>query len=127
MAVYIIKLQMKRLTYLLLIVIITFCFSGCKRNNENEYIFCSPENKENKFCNYDLNPVCWDNWQTYWNSCVACINQVNSYKLWECKICDEETGICSLWDFQKDDFYEEWEIDNLEPKEIFIGVPTPNF
>ena len=118
---------MKKVIYVFLIAFITICFSGCNRNKWDKYITCTSEEKENIFCNYNLDPVCWDNWLTYWNACVACSsNNINSYKLWECKICDER-GVCSLWDFQEDDFYEEWEINNLGPKEIFIEVPTPNF
>ena len=119
---------MKKLIYVVLMIFVAICFSGCNRNKLDKSIPCTSEEKENTFCNYYLDPVCWDDWVTYWNACIACAsNNINSYKLWECKICDDETGICSLWDFQEDNFYDEWENYNQEPKEIFIEVPTPNF
>ena len=117
---------MKKLIYVILMVFVAIFFSGCDKNEWNKFISCTPEEKENIFCNYDLNPVCGDDWETYWNACIACIsNNIDSYKMWECKICDDETGICSFWDIWENNFSIEWEISDQEVKEIFVEVPTP--
>jgi len=39
--------------------------------------------EEEIVCTEQYEPVCWDNGQTYGNSCFACI-EVNSYTDWEC-------------------------------------------
>ena len=69
-------------------------------------------------------PVCWDDWVTYWNSCMACASKnIDAYRDWECPVCDDETGLCSLWDVWDD----EWDISDQEIKEVYIEIPTPNF
>ena len=120
---------MKKLIYVLLVVFIAISFTGCKRNKRDKDIICKPAEKENTFCNYNLDPVCWDDGQTYWNACIACAsNNIDSYRMWECRICDDETGICNFWDaWDEEEFSDEIEITNQEVKEVFIEVPTPKF
>jgi hypothetical protein len=113
---------MKKLTYLLL-VLVTICFSGC--NERNKYINCTLEEKENQSCNFNLNPVCWDNWETYWNACVACAsNDINSYKIWECPICDDSKWTCAIWNVWENDVNIDVDAPN---REVYIEIPAPNF
>ena len=118
---------MKKITYVFLIAFMIVCFSGCNKNKWNKTITCTAEEKENIYCNYNFDPVCGDDGQTYWNACVACAsNNISSYKVWECQICDDETGICSLWDTVEYS-HDEWEYPDQEIKEVFLDIPTPNF
>lgn len=115
---------MKKLIYVFLIAFVTISFSGCDRNKS---ITCTDEEKENIYCNYNFDPVCGDDGETYWNACVACAsNKINTYKIGECKICDDETGICSLWDIW-DEFQDEWEYPEQEVKEVFYKRTDTKF
>ena len=114
---------MKMLIYVLLLTFILISFSGCKR--EYKYVACTLEEKENQSCNYNLDPVCGDNWQTYWNACVACAsNDIDNYKIWECPICDEIKWTCAIWNIWEDDPNIDIDINN---QEVHIDIPTPNF
>ena len=57
---------MKKITYVFLIAFMIVCFSGCNRNKWNKTITCTAEEKENIYCNYNFDPVCGDDGQTYW-------------------------------------------------------------
>lgn len=119
---------MKKLVYILPIMFSIVIFSGCHKQEANKSFTCTPWEKENQFCNYDLNPVCWDDWETYWNACIACSsNNIDSYKMWECQICDDEKWVCSIWDMWEDDFNYDMDISNQDIQEVYIDVPTPNF
>lgn len=114
---------MKKLIYVLAIVLILPLFAGCKRTNpqtkNNEwYINCTSEEKAADVCTMIYSPVCGDDWETYWNSCVACSSQkINSYKMWECN-CESEDWICNTEISEN--------IENEIPETI-IEVPLPNF
>lgn len=124
---------MKKLVYILPVFLFVLVCAGCKKDSSQNLVLewfteCTTDEKENTFCNYIYEPVCWDDWQTYWNVCVACSsNNINSYKVWECD-CDKEDWICSISDEMWNEVIEEWEISEQEDiPEIFIDVPLPNF
>lgn len=54
---------------------------------ENDEIsYCTSEQKNVEICTMEYNPVCWSDFRTYGNSCVACQSEtVNSYTQWECE------------------------------------------
>lgn len=116
---------MKKIIYLLLIMLVLPLFSGCEKNTNNtwlsdSFIECTKEEKENKNCNDVYTPVCGDDWQTYWNACSACSSEkINSYKEWACE-CDEEVWVCSTV------FMDDWQ-ESAKYKETIIEVPSPNF
>ena len=119
---------MKKLVYILPIVFSILIFAGCQKQEANKTFTCTPEEKENQFCNYDLNPVCWDDWETYWNACIACSsNNIDTYKMWECQFCDDENWVCSIWNIGENYETEDWEYWKKEVQEITISVPTPDF
>ena len=136
---------MKKLIYILPIALTLLFFAGCKRNgiqtwNQEWYINCTAEEKWAEACNMVYLPVCWDDWETYWNSCVACSSQkINTYKMWECN-CNTENWICSIGngenieDNWNDNLQDEnlWEGENsedltIEIPETIIEVPVTNF
>ena len=146
---------MKKIFYVLPVVLFVLVFAGCKRNNQVqpwnninwEFVTCTVEEKAAENCNMVYYPVCWDDGETYWNACVACSSQkIDSYKMWECD-CNEEGWICSVSsdNFNNEQIYEAddemYEINDMEystdeelelleqdsTPELIIDVPVPNF
>lgn len=133
---------MKKFVYILPVLLFALIFAGCKKNNpvqpwndvDWEFISCTAEEKEADFCNMIYQPVCGNDWETYWNSCVACSSQkINSYKMWECD-CNEEDWICSVSEEEiQGEVNIEWEINGWEITEqeeipeIVVEVPVPDF
>lgn len=110
---------MKKLIYVLPILLMLPFFSGCKNNNiqtwNNEwYINCTAEEKSSESCNMVYSPVCGDDGETYWNSCVACSSQkINAYKIWECN-CNAENWICTTSDDEENISADSELLDNLD-------------
>jgi len=114
---------MKKLWLVCILAIELVFLSGCKNDNIQSgnlewYINCTAEEKAADACNMIYSPVCWDDWETYWNSCVACSSQkINSYKMWECG-CESESWICGIWDEEDSKNIEEEIVEEVEEEVI---------
>lgn len=65
----------------------------CTVLTEKPLIPCTTWDSEE--CTNEFDPVCWNNWIWYFNSCLACSNKrVNSYSIWWCK----ELSFFLSWD-----------------------------
>lgn len=61
----------------------TYTFWQCENNSGVKY--CTAFQKSAEVCTMQYDPVCWNDWKTYWNDCVACQSEtVESYTMWEC-------------------------------------------
>ena len=71
----------------------TFTFGQCENNSGVKY--CTAYQKSADFCTMQYDPVCGNDWKTYWNDCVACQSEtVESYTMWEC----ENSAFTVEWD-----------------------------
>lgn len=62
----------------------TYTFWQCE--NDSGIIYCTANQKSAENCNMIYDSVCWNDWKTYWNGCVACQSEtVESYIMWECE------------------------------------------
>ena len=71
----------------------TFTFWQCE--NDSWISYCTANQKSADICTMIYAPVCWNDWKTYWNDCVACQSDtVESYTQWEC----ESSAFVVEWD-----------------------------
>jgi hypothetical protein len=71
----------------------TFTFGQCE--NDSGVKYCTAFQKSADACNMIYDPVCGNDWKTYWNDCVACQSEtVESYTMWEC----ESSAFTVEWD-----------------------------
>lgn len=91
---------------------------------ENEKIFCTEEQKAAEICTMEYMPVCWSDWQTYWNKCGACSQWLDYYTNWECisqKTIDENT--CPQYMPPNPDFCPDWIIQDQWTDENWCQLP----
>lgn len=127
----------KIVVFIIALIFILFLFiyrSYNLKKLENNNLSLSWTSQE-MICNDTYEPVCWKDWKTYSNECIATkINEVLIDHKWECKevkgIIDENTwsGIweSNLWEVDNENV-STWTTEKEKEKEIIIEKPSKEY